>query len=116
MACAQKEFIARRYLMNEMTKEQFTPQSTFPNPEEDDGLEKTAQRVHDTIDKKGNELMGFAHRTADRLESAAGYLRTCDTQQMWRDVTEFCRRYPTQTMVGALIVGVLTGRALRRSF
>ena len=89
--------------MNEMT------------PEEGHGLKETAQRVHETIDKKGSELMDFAHRTTDRLESAAGYLSSCDRQQIWKDATDFCRRYPTQTMVAALIVGILTGRALSRT-
>ena len=101
--------------MNEMTKERFNPQSESSRHEEGHGLEKTAQRVHETVDRKGNELMDFAHRTTDRLESAAGYLSSCDRQQIWKDATDFCRRYTTQTMVAALVVGILTGRAFRRA-
>jgi hypothetical protein len=58
-------------------------------------------------------VVNLTHRVATGMESAATYLRDHDFDQMGADALNFARRYPAQTLLGALFVGFLAGRRRR---
>ena len=80
-----------------------------------EGLNRAASTIHDTADSVpgGPKLVQMTHSVADGMESAADYLREHDFNQMGKDVMNVCRRYPTQSLVAALALGFLIGRARR---
>jgi ElaB/YqjD/DUF883 family membrane-anchored ribosome-binding protein len=53
------------------------------------------------------------HTTADKIQSAADYLRENDARAMLDDAAEWVRRYPAQTLVAAAVLGFFAGRAMR---
>ena len=73
--------------------------------------------VADTIREKGPEsgMLGtVAHKTADSLDSAGGYLRDEGVTGMFEDVTNCMRRNPTSVLLTGLGLGFLLAYALRR--
>jgi hypothetical protein len=48
------------------------------------------------------------------MESAAQYLREVNFDDLKDDALKTCRKHPAQTLLGALAVGFLMGRAIRR--
>jgi ElaB/YqjD/DUF883 family membrane-anchored ribosome-binding protein len=81
-------------------------------------LENTASSLHqkaDTIPNAGTKIADFAHRTAGKLETTAGYLRDHDSKAMMRDCEELVRRYPGQFLAAGVFLGFFLGRSLRRS-
>lgn len=67
------------------------------------------------ITGKAESVSGFAHSTAEKLSSTAGYLRDHDMNVMMKDVQELVRRNPGPSLVVAAFVGFLTARAFSRS-
>lgn len=53
------------------------------------------------------------HNIADGMQSTASYLRSHDCSQIGKDVMNICRRYPAQSVIAAVAVGFLIGRARR---
>jgi len=53
------------------------------------------------------------HNIADGMHSTASYLKGHDLNQIGADVMNVCRRYPTQSLIAAVAVGFLIGRARR---
>ena len=56
-----------------------------------------------------------AHSAADKLEAVAGYMRDNDTKKMMADVEEVVKKNPGRSLLVAVAVGFLAGRALRNS-
>ena len=80
-----------------------------------DGLDRAASALHQGANSlPGRKVVNFTHGIADKVGSAAGYLRESDMTTMGRDTMNLCRRYPAQSMVAALTVGFLIGRMRRR--
>jgi ElaB/YqjD/DUF883 family membrane-anchored ribosome-binding protein len=77
-------------------------------------------RAADALDRKaesfpgGNRASGLAHNTADKLHNTAHYLRDHDFREMMGDFENVVRRRPGQALLGAVAIGFLVGRALRR--
>lgn len=61
----------------------------------------------------GPRVAHLAHSTADKLQSAASYVRENDTKQMMADVEEVIRKYPVQSLLIAAGVGFVVARAFR---
>jgi hypothetical protein len=78
-------------------------------------LDKAASSLHDRAGSipGGPKVVNLTHRVATGMESAATYLRDHDFDQMGADGLNFARRYPAQTLLGALFVGFLAGRRRR---
>lgn len=72
-------------------------------------LDKTAKRVHSGAD----ELSRLGHETGRKLDSSARYLREHSTREMVDDMNSMVRAHPGRSLVAALAVRVLLGRALR---
>jgi hypothetical protein len=79
-------------------------------------LGRVASSMHENADSVpgGTKAVDLTHSIADGVESTASYLRTHDFRQMGKDVTNICRRYPTQSVIAALTIGFLLGRSARR--
>ena len=82
-----------------------------------DGLDRAASALHNSAESMampGKKVVDFTHGIANRMGSAAGYLRESDMTTMGRDSMNLARRYPVQSMVAALTLGFLIGRMRRR--
>jgi len=62
----------------------------------------------------GPKVRDFANRTADGLDRSARYLRERQPKDMWMDIQEGAKARPVPFLVGALAVGFVAGRMLRR--
>jgi len=81
-----------------------------------DALGRVASTMHDKAGSVpgGSKAASLTHSIADGMDCTAGYLRDHDFAQMGKDVTNICRKYPIQSFVAALAVGILVGRSIRR--
>ena len=80
-----------------------------------EGLDRAAFTIHERAQSVpgGPKLVRMTHNIADGMESTASYLRDHDFKKMGKDAMDFCRRYPTQSLIAALAVGFLIGRSRR---
>ena len=78
-----------------------------------DTMEDTASVLHERTDRYAERATGAAHATADRLQSAAEYLRENDARAMMEDIGDWVRRYPAQTLAAAAVLGFFAGRAMK---
>lgn len=76
-------------------------------------MEDTASALHERTDRYAQQASSAVHRTADKIQSAADYLRENDARAMLDDAAEWVRRYPGQTLAAAAVLGFLAGRAMR---
>jgi ElaB/YqjD/DUF883 family membrane-anchored ribosome-binding protein len=79
-------------------------------------LDKAADAIHRRAESipGGNRTSDLAHTTADKLHNTAHYLRDHDLRDMMGDFENVVRRRPGQALLGALAVGFLVGRAVRK--
>jgi ElaB/YqjD/DUF883 family membrane-anchored ribosome-binding protein len=52
-------------------------------------------------------------KVADTMESAAGYLREHNTEDMVGDLEKYVKAHPTTALAGAVVAGFFIGRILR---
>jgi ElaB/YqjD/DUF883 family membrane-anchored ribosome-binding protein len=80
-------------------------------------LQSAATTLHQTADDLPGvqTARSMTHTVASRLESVAGYLRDHDTKRMMTDVERAVKNHPGQSMLIAIGVGFLVGRAFRSS-
>lgn len=78
-------------------------------------LKTAATKLHDKADglPGGQTVSGVAHAAADKLGSVADYFQGHDGKQMMSDVERIVKRHPAQSLMVALAVGFLVGRAFR---
>lgn len=66
----------------------------------------------------GNQMSEGINRATDIVERqtdrAVDWLREMDLRKMMNDVGGYMRTHPTQALVGAVILGFVTGRMIRR--
>jgi DNA-binding ferritin-like protein len=77
-------------------------------------VQNAAERVRQYGEQSEGRLGDVARNTADKMSRAADYMRNHDMNDMWNDAGQFLRRYPTQSVVAALVLGMLVGRSMRR--
>ncbi len=80
-----------------------------------DALESAASTIHEKAEDLpgGETVKSVAHSAAEKLESTAGYIREHDVKAMFSDVEEIVRRNPGPSLLVAVAVGFLIGRAFR---
>jgi hypothetical protein len=81
------------------------------------GLDGVAQGIHggaDAVVKAGSTVSGMAHGAADSLASTARYVRDTQTKEMLGHVEALIRVHPGKTLLAAVAIGFVAGRALRR--
>ena len=67
-----------------------------------------------TLHKRGDNVASAAHHAADAVHSGAEYLRAHDVETMMSDLKEVIRRNPAASLLGAVALGFILGRALSR--
>jgi ElaB/YqjD/DUF883 family membrane-anchored ribosome-binding protein len=80
-----------------------------------DTFDNTASALHEGGDRLASSASNAVHATADKIQTAADYLREHDARAMMNDFEGLVRRYPGQALAAAAVVGFLAGRALRGS-
>jgi len=80
------------------------------------GLDRVASTIHEKAGSLpgGQRAANAANSLADGMESTASYLRDHNLKDMGDSLTGICRKYPVQSLVAALTIGVLVGRAFRK--
>jgi hypothetical protein len=74
------------------------------------GLDTVASTLHE----RGDRVASAAHSAADAVTSGAEYLRAHDVNTMMGDLKEVIRRNPAASLLGAVALGFILGRALSR--
>jgi ElaB/YqjD/DUF883 family membrane-anchored ribosome-binding protein len=80
-----------------------------------DALQSAASTIHEKAEDLpgGETVKSVAHSTAEKLESTAGYIREHDVKAMLSDVEEIVKRNPGPSLLVAVTIGFLIGRAFR---
>ena len=78
-----------------------------------DTFESTASTLHERGERLASTTSSAVHKTADKIQNAAEYLRQHDTRAMLGDFEDLVRRYPGQALAAAAVIGFFAGRALR---
>lgn len=80
-----------------------------------DAIESAASTIHEKAESLpgGETVRSVAHSAADKLESTAGYIREHDVRAMFSDVEDIVKRNPGPSLLIAVAVGFLIGRAFR---
>jgi hypothetical protein len=68
--------------------------------------------VQETIYERGRQT---AHTAREKLNDAVGYFRNHDMRAIGNDLRGYLQSHPTQALVGAVVLGFLAGRAIRRA-
>lgn len=81
-----------------------------------DRLGNYSQEMHRSADALGEEdsnIGWLTHRAAERLESAADYLRARDFSELKRDAEDLARRHPALFLGGLFAVGLVLGNVVK---
>jgi ElaB/YqjD/DUF883 family membrane-anchored ribosome-binding protein len=80
-----------------------------------DALQSAASTIHEKAEDLpgGQTVRSVAHSAAEKLESTAGYIREHDVRSMISDMEEIVKRNPGPSLLIAVAVGFLIGRAFR---
>ncbi|HTP69494.1 MAG TPA: hypothetical protein VMJ35_11370 [Dongiaceae bacterium] len=86
------------------------------------GLERTAlslrsgaDQVSDIGHAAAEQVSDIGHSAAERIQATADYVRDAELEGIATDVRNLVRRYPTQLLVGAALLGFFVARTLTRS-
>ena len=79
-----------------------------------DKASEIATRVQETASDLSPRVSGMARQAADKVGATADYVRHNNVSAMLADVERFVKAQPTQALVGAVVIGFLAGRMLRR--
>jgi len=78
------------------------------------GLDRAASVLHEKAGEIPPKIKDATHAVAEKLESVASYVRNSDLENVKGDVIKTARKYPAQTLIGAVVAGFLVGRIFRR--
>ena len=70
-----------------------------------------ARRFGNQVSEGINQATDVVERQTDK---AVAWLRDLDVRKMMNDVGGYVRSHPTQALVGAVVLGFVTGRLIRR--
>jgi hypothetical protein len=79
-------------------------------------IEQIARAIRDAgsgLRDEQPQIAGIADTAAERIESAATYLRDHDAGETLEEVQQMARRQPALVIAGGLALGLLVGRVLR---
>jgi len=77
------------------------------------GLEKAASALHEKAESLpgGEKVSSLAHDAAEKLNSTAGYVREHNVNRMMADVETLVKNNPGPSILAAVVIGFLAGRA-----
>ena len=81
------------------------------------GLEKAASTLHENAESLpgGEKVSSLAHAAAEKLSSTAGYVREHNVNRMMADVETLVKNNPGPSLLAAVVIGFLVGRAFSSS-
>ena len=86
------------------------------------GLDRTASSLHagaNQVSEFGHsaadQVSEFGHSAADSIKATADYVRKQEIEGIIADVRDLVKRYPTQFLVGAAVLGFFVARGITRS-
>jgi len=79
-----------------------------------DAVADVAERADQAASRISQGAVNFADKAKARLDNAAEYVREFDVDAMVDDVKRYAKSNPVPMLIGALAVGFLAGRMLRR--
>lgn len=74
--------------------------------------------IHETarnFEEKDPNIAWLAHRTADRVEQVADYIRSRDLPALKADAEDLARRHPAAFFGGLFLAGIVVGNLLKAS-
>lgn len=74
------------------------------------GLSTASDKLRDKGEQQGGQVGKVANQAADTMDSASGYLREHDSDQMLNDLEDLIRRKPVESLLVAAGVGLLLSR------
>jgi ElaB/YqjD/DUF883 family membrane-anchored ribosome-binding protein len=77
------------------------------------GLEQAAEKLREQTQDGGGMPAQAGTKVAEGMESAAGYLREHNTEDMLADLEHYVKAHPTTALAGAVVAGFFIGRILR---
>lgn len=79
-------------------------------------LDRAASTIRERASQMpgGDRVAGVARSAADRLQTAASYVRDHDVQAMADDARQVVRRNPTGSLLAACAAGFVVGFMMRR--
>ena len=80
-----------------------------------DTLHSAAATIHEKAEDLpgGETVRNVAHSAAEKLDVTAGYIREHDVKAMLSDVEDIVKRNPGPSLLIAVAIGFLIGRAFR---
>lgn len=80
-----------------------------------DTLHSAASTIHEKAEDLpgGETVKNVAHSAAEKLDVTAGYIRKHDVRAMLSDVEDIVKRNPGPSLLIAVAIGFLIGRAFR---
>ena len=76
-----------------------------------DDAARQAGRIKDKVSEGIDYAAG---QVRDQVDHTVKYFKNHDTKQMLNDVTSFVKSHPAQALVGAVVVGFVAARLLRK--
>lgn len=80
-----------------------------------DGLNRAATAISDKAQPVTDKVSELARTASDKVSSAATYVRDTDANKMLNDVKVVVKNNPVPSMLTAVAVGFLIGRAVTSS-
>jgi ElaB/YqjD/DUF883 family membrane-anchored ribosome-binding protein len=77
------------------------------------GLGAAAEKLREQGEQQGGKAGTYATTVADKLESASGYLREKDSDQILTDLEELVRAKPMESLLAAAGIGLLLSRIIK---
>ena len=80
-----------------------------------DALGRTASRLHDRAADLDGKMTQAVDLAADAIDSTGKFVRDFDGGDMVADLKDMAKRHPGKTLLAAVAVGFIVGRALPHS-
>lgn len=78
-------------------------------------LDSAAERLHDKADGMHiGRMATITDRTANALDATGRYVRDLEARDVMHDLGDLAKRHPGKSMIAAVALGFLFGRAITR--
>jgi hypothetical protein len=98
--------------------EQISEEGNNGREEEQEEMREKLAQVQEKVTQGINRAMSATaeklEHTADRMHQTASFFRSRNADSLKNDLQDLAKKYPTQTLVGGVILGFLLGRIISR--
>jgi ElaB/YqjD/DUF883 family membrane-anchored ribosome-binding protein len=78
-----------------------------------EGLDQASEMLRQRGEQQGGAMGSVATKAADTMDSASGYLRDKDTNQLMDDLENLIRRKPTESLLVAAGIGFVLSKIFK---